>query len=418
MTWILTAAYILMAGLIATTWAYRRFLLRPSRIDRTYRPKVALLLPVRGLDPEFQRHVDAVFRLDYPDYEVIFGMAERDDPAYPVVAEACARHPGRARLVLTGIPWTHSEKIHNLLGCYAAVSRDVEVLAFIDGDVEPSSLWLQRLVTPLADANVGAATGYRWLVATAPTLARIVATMTNAAGAVSFWFSNNVWGGTLAMRRETFERLEIPGVWHHACADDLALRRVLRKHGLRVVSVADVLGVSHQSYTWRTYWEFLVRQLIIARVYTPALWWQVVGLYLVTISAMTYGAFGSLAWLMRWTETSQPLWGLPLLLLYVLQGWLVIDGAQRAIRRRGERIAEVPAWKMPVYLIALVVGAAQVAASATRRTIVWRGVTYRLIAADNTEVRRRKAASQKEREAAMLRSVACPFSHVVSASHR
>jgi cellulose synthase/poly-beta-1,6-N-acetylglucosamine synthase-like glycosyltransferase len=383
---LLAAAYVLMTGLLVITVLYRRFLLTPSPIDPTYRPKVALLLPVRGLDPEFESHLEALFALDYPHYEIVFGVAERDDPAYPVLAAACERHPGRARLVITGIPWTCSEKIHNLLGCVAVASTDAEVLVVVDGDVHPAPLFLQRLVTPLRDPSVGAVTGYRWLVATEPSLARLVATMANAAGAVSFWFSNNVWGGTLAIRREVFERLDVTTAWRSACSDDLILRRVLVGKGLRVVSIADGLAVSHQDYTWSTYWEFLVRQLIIVRVYTPSLWWQVLALYAVTIAAMGYGLVGTAAWLGGWSDTTRPLAALPLLVLYMLQGWIVIDAAQRAIARRGEHIPLVRPVQMPAYLLAVLVGSLQLLASTRRRWINWRGVVYHLDAPDRTAV--------------------------------
>jgi Glycosyltransferase like family 2 len=389
MIWIIAAAYVFMAGLIGTSWLYRRFLQRPSPIDPTYRPPVAVLVPVRDLDPEIERHLESLFRLDYPSYEIVFAVAERDDPAYPILCRLCAEHPERARVVLAGLSERCSEKIHNILAGHAAVSQAVEVLVVVDADIEVHPLFLQRLVTPLRDSEVGAVTGYRWLVATERTLPRTIATMTNAAGAVSFWLSNNVWGGTVAIRRATFEKLEVPAVWRKSVSDDLTLRALLGRHGLKVVSVSDALGVSHQAYGWRSYWEFLVRQLIIARVYTPGLWWQVVALYAVTMSATAVGVVGTVGWLAGEWQSTLPLWALPLPLLFMGQGWLVIDAAQRAIRRRGEVIPELGCADLPVYVLAVAVGVAQLWSSATRRWIVWRGVLYRLHAADHTEVVRR-----------------------------
>lgn len=383
---LVAAAYVLVLGLVVATWLHRRFLLRPSPIDPSYHPKVAMLVPVRGLDPGFVGHVELLLALDYPDYEVIFGVADTDDPAYDVLRSLCALHPRGGRIVVAGVPTTCSDRIHNLLACHRAAAADAEILAMVDVDVELHPLLLRRLVSPLRDATVGAVTGYRWLVATAPSLARTVATMTNAAGAVSFWLSNNVWGGTLAIRRETFDALNVPRVWRTAASDDLTLRNVLRRPGLRVVSISDGLGVSRQSHTWSTYWESLVPQLIAARVYTPALWWQLAAFYGVTMSAVAYGVLGSVAVAAGWWADAAPLSALPLPVLLMVQGWLVIDGAQRAIRRRGEVIPEIGWRSMPVYVIAVAIGLAQVLASATGRWILWRGVLYRLHAPDRTEV--------------------------------
>jgi cellulose synthase/poly-beta-1,6-N-acetylglucosamine synthase-like glycosyltransferase len=379
-------AYVLMLGLITATYAYRRFLATPSPVGTTHFPKLSLFVPVRGMDPEFDRHLESFFALDYPDYEVVFAVADSDDCAWGALRRACARRPGRGRIVVAGFSDSCSEKIHNLLACYRASSPDSEVFVVLDADIQAHPLLLRRLVVPLGDHGVGAVTGYRWLVTDRPTLARTVATMTNAAGAVSFWLSNNVWGGTMAIRRDTFERLRVPAIWSKTLSDDLTLRRLLLRNGMRVVSISDGLAVSHQDYTWRTYWEFLVRQLIIARVYTPALWWQVVAFYALTIPVTFYAAVGSLLWLCGLSQATLPLVALPLLALFMFQGWLVVDGAQRAIRRRGEAIRELGARQAPAYLLALAVGLLQLAASTRRRWIVWRGVLYRMHSHDHTEV--------------------------------
>jgi cellulose synthase/poly-beta-1,6-N-acetylglucosamine synthase-like glycosyltransferase len=279
-----------------------------------------------------------------------------------------------------------SDKIHNLLACYRASSPDCKVLVVLDADIEPHPLLLQRLVTPLADDGVGAVTGYRWLVANERSLVRTVATMANAASAVSFWLSQNVWGGTLAIRKDTFVGLGVASVWRDALSDDLTLRRLLLTHGRRVVSISDGLAVSHQNYDWPGYWEFLIRQLRIARVYTPSLWWQVVAFYVLTVPTALYGVLGSAGWTVGLWSTVVPLAASPIALLFLLQGWLVIDGAQRAIRRRGEAMPLVRLRDMPIYWLALVVGCAQLVASATGRSIVWRGILYRMHARNRTEV--------------------------------
>ena len=106
MSWIVALAYLSMAGLLIATWRYRRFLLTPSPIDLAYHPKVALLMGVRGVDPELAAHVESLFRLDYPDYEIVFAVAEADDPAAPLLAGGCAQMPGLSEYLSSnwGIP--------------------------------------------------------------------------------------------------------------------------------------------------------------------------------------------------------------------------------------------------------------------------------------------------------------------------
>jgi cellulose synthase/poly-beta-1,6-N-acetylglucosamine synthase-like glycosyltransferase len=383
---LVAAAYVLLLGLIAATFFYRRFLLRPSPIDPSYQPKVVILVPVQGLDPDLVHRAESLLALDYPDYAVVFGVTDTDDPAYDPLRRLCSVHPRRCRIELTGVSTTCSDRIHNLLACHRAAAADAEVLIVVNADVEVHPSVLRHLVSPLRDPTVGAVTGYRWLVATSPSLARTVATMTNAASAVSFWLSSNIWGGTFAIRRETFETLGVPHVWRAAASDDLTLRNVLRRHGLRVVFVSDGLGVSRQVHTWSTSWEFFVRQLIVARVYAPVLWWQMVAFYGVPMAAATYGVLGSLGLAAGWSAAPASPFALPLLVLFMAQGWLVIDGAQRAIKRRGERIPEIDWRTMPLYVVAVAVTAVQVLASTMRDWILWHGVLYRLHGPDRIDV--------------------------------
>ena len=269
------------------------------------------MLAVRGSDPEFEQHIESLFALDYPDYEIVFGVAERRDEAYPVLAAACRppSRPGAARRdgPALGVQREDPQRPR----CLAVVSADTEVLVVIDADIQPAPLFLQRLVTPLRDPKVGVATGFRWLVATEPSLPRLVATMTNAGTGVPFWFSHGVWGGVTAMRREVFEQLDVAASWRKSLSEDNVTRQVMLAGGYRVAPVADTLAVSHQDYTWSTYWEFLVRQLTITRIYNPSAWWQGLALYLLTGLVLAYGVVGTITWIVGATTSTLPLAALP-----------------------------------------------------------------------------------------------------------
>jgi ceramide glucosyltransferase len=53
-------------------------------------PAVSLLLPVCGLDNFAEETLASAFRLDYPNYELIFCVAQPDDPTVPLVRQLIA----------------------------------------------------------------------------------------------------------------------------------------------------------------------------------------------------------------------------------------------------------------------------------------------------------------------------------------
>ncbi len=55
--------------------------------------KVSILKPVKSLDDDLLDDLDSFFHLDYPNYELIFGMDSRDDPAFGILTDIIHRHP-------------------------------------------------------------------------------------------------------------------------------------------------------------------------------------------------------------------------------------------------------------------------------------------------------------------------------------
>src|SRR5258707_12438619 len=76
-----------------------------------FAPPVSILKPLRGVDPAMYESFRSHCLQDYPEYEIIFGVAEADDPAVQAVDRLAKEFPACGiRLVqCPGILWTQRQ---------------------------------------------------------------------------------------------------------------------------------------------------------------------------------------------------------------------------------------------------------------------------------------------------------------------
>jgi cellulose synthase/poly-beta-1,6-N-acetylglucosamine synthase-like glycosyltransferase len=179
------------------------------------------------------------------------------------------------QVLVAGFAQSCSQKNHNLLYCCRRISSDVEALAFADSDICVRSDWLSHIVYPLRKSKNGAASGYRWFVPKKNNLASLALSAVNAKiaqllGNTPF---NQAWGGSMAIRVDTFRELGLDKIWLKALSDDLSLSYAVKKARKKVVFVPACLVASYESTTWGELFEFGRRQFLITRVSTPGTWW-------------------------------------------------------------------------------------------------------------------------------------------------
>ncbi|HEV3375434.1 MAG TPA: hypothetical protein VG051_06990, partial [Candidatus Acidoferrum sp.] len=85
-------AYYLL-GLYCVTSFYREQ--RRKSINRGFTPPLSVLKPVRGLDREAYENFASYCRQDYPEYELVFAVAEPDDPVISVIEKLQRDFPER-----------------------------------------------------------------------------------------------------------------------------------------------------------------------------------------------------------------------------------------------------------------------------------------------------------------------------------
>jgi ceramide glucosyltransferase len=138
---------------IAFFWAMIR---RPASPRLPSAPRVSILKPIAGADDELRANLESFAGLDYPSYEIVFGIAARTDPAVPVVQAFLADHPELdARLVWTTPPRGPilNPKVAQLIDLTARSEGTVLVVS--DANVKVPPTYLRTLVACLLRPGIG-----------------------------------------------------------------------------------------------------------------------------------------------------------------------------------------------------------------------------------------------------------------------
>jgi cellulose synthase/poly-beta-1,6-N-acetylglucosamine synthase-like glycosyltransferase len=278
----LFAALVVWLGIesLRGGFGYLSYVRRELQRERpAFTPLASVIAPCRGLDQGLRENLAALFSQDYPAYEIIFVTDSADDSSLALIEELRAQFMERAtvsaRVLVAGAATANGQKVHNLCAAVEQVDPASRVLAFVDSDARVRAGWLRSLVAPLADEGTGATTGYRWFIPVRGGFSSELRSVWNASIASALGPAkekNFCWGGSTAIRRETFQAIRVLEHWRGALSDDFALMRALRQAGLPIHFVPDCLVPSFEDCSFHELVEFTTRQLKITRVYAPPFW--------------------------------------------------------------------------------------------------------------------------------------------------
>ena len=351
-----------------------------------YLPKTAVVLCLRGSDPFLSNCLRSLLNQNYPQYDLKLIIDSESDPAWHVVKDTLSDQAA------TNVQVSHlrmpspncSLKCSSLVQAVSELDDSYKVVALVDADAVVHSNWLRELVNPLADAKVGATTGYPWYLPAGRYWGSSVRYLWNVFAVAKMYLYRIPWGGTLALKTELIHTTGLLDKWKRAYGEDTMICSVLAKHGMQVVFVPSLIILNREECDLPTLVDWTKRQLLSYRLYHPR-WWAVIADSILTVLVpnLILVLFIAALWTRQWDVVAIFLNSLGAYMQVLLFVAIALEkGVQQVLRLQDQQSPKISLATMTKMSIAStltlwVYGLAMV--SALWMTHVnWRGVTYQV----------------------------------------
>ncbi len=274
---VLSLSLLVLGAYTGLTAAFRRGRRVRLPLNQQSYPRVSILKPLRGVDDDLESNLESLFRLDYPDYEILFAV-DAPDCAEAVTARTVGgRHPGvSCRIAVTGHDSDRNPKIHKLEALESRASG--EFFWISDANVRVAPDTLKRLVAECL--SHGAKIVFSPIRATGSrTLGAVIE---NAY--INFFMSGNVllaWtllrqqisiGKSILLERRALERFGGFAYFRDHLAEDFVMSESFESSRFRVSSNFTWVTTVNRRTSVRGFYQRLARWAVLRFRLKPAVY--------------------------------------------------------------------------------------------------------------------------------------------------
>lgn len=359
---------------VVAFWFVRRFFSKSQGIKPDFTPPVSILKPVKGVDNQAYQNFVSFCYQDYPEYEILFGVSDPDDPVIPVIEKLKNNFPQiTISLIIVRTKWVNQKA--SILHGLASKAR-YKLFVVSDSDMKVTPDYLKKVVSPMADRKIGLVTcPYRGINPVTLT-ARLEAIYMGSTFLPSMMVARKfldmrfAMGATVVIRETDLQRMGGFAAVAEYLADDYQLGLRITDLGLRVhlsdYIVSSVLGPT----TFQEQWFREVRWAHCNRVSRPIEYPGIIITFSTPLSTLLliFSDFSPLAWQFLVISLS---------LRWILT-WLIFEYTQNQPIRKW--LLWLPLRDMLSALVWCV--------GAIGKTVEWRGNFYSLTTDGRLELRK------------------------------
>lgn len=238
--------FLLLIVCLSAIWYYCygiyaaiEFFSHQTQIDPDFHPPITILKPICGLDIDTYENFASFCQQDYPEYQIIFGVRDENDPCVQIVKKIIDDFPKiDIRLVISDRTIGTNFKVSNLANVQAEAKYSLLLLA--DSDVRVGPDYLRRVIQPMRNPAVGVVTClYRPQVRGWAAILEAIGISTEYHASVlvarSLEGMNFALGPTIAIRKSVLEAIGGFGAIADYLADDFQLGYLSAQAGYEVV---------------------------------------------------------------------------------------------------------------------------------------------------------------------------------------
>ena len=282
--------------LIGAAMAVIRFARRPSPVISD-QPAVSVLKPLHGDEPGLYDNLRSFAEQDYPALQILLGVNNPEDGALPAAHALIRDLPAcDIALVVNARASGSNKKVANLENMFEVARHELIVLA--DSDMRVDRHYLGAVTAPLHDGQTGVVTCLYKGVPTGGTWSEFGAMHINfgflpsALVAQSLGLGGGCFGATIALRRETLERIGGFARLRDELADDHRIGDEVRALGLSVVLSPYIVEARVFEPSLAELWRHELRWARTVRAMAPAGFAGSVLAHPVAIAALAAAATG------------------------------------------------------------------------------------------------------------------------------
>jgi len=234
--WLFSIGYLLFAFIALELFKRKK---NKEVISSNFSPPVSILKPIYGLDPDMLDCLRSFCRQDYPKYQVIFGLQDKNDPAIPFVKQVMEEFSNYdiSFIINTELHGTN-HKVSNLIN----MNNDIkyEYILIADSDMRVSKKYLSKVMEPFGDEKIGVVT----CLYSGKSRGKITSTLN--AMFINTWFLPSVLisrilqpmkyclGATMIVKRSILNKIGGFESLSNHLADDYILGKLISSLGYRI----------------------------------------------------------------------------------------------------------------------------------------------------------------------------------------